>query len=508
MATILNDGRVDSVPEPAGRLLQDGYGYLWLGIGTILAFMAVGTRSDIALAAWVAPIFLLRFVRTSRPLVGIAAVWLVSVGCALVCWILLAAPFQASTIALAVYLGTGFTPPYLLDRLLSPRLGTLGRLLLFPTAWATCEFMMGAFSPVGASYGIRALTQTGNLPLLQLLSVTGVYGIGFLIGWFATVVNWVWENSPSHGKARVIVGSFAAALIVTLLGGAARLALAPAPADYVNIAGLTPSKSVMRSVGYAISTRFPYDQPEMATDAKLKEAYVPIMEDLIAGTSEAARAGAKIVVWSELAVRLPASDKPALLAKAAEVAKKEHVYINVTSGTPGLKNEANLIGPDGKIVWNYEKSNPVPGLENLHRGQTPVPVAQTPFGRLTTVICYDANFPTLNRVKADILMVPAFDWPQAGYSHTMKWANLRAIENGYSFFRTDFNGQSAAFDQYGHVLATQDATRGDRNILYADVPVRGVSTFYNMVGDLFAWLCVLAAIGFAGLAIVRPNRVS
>jgi apolipoprotein N-acyltransferase len=86
----------------------------------------------------------------------------------------------------------------------------------------------------------------------------------------------------------------------------------------------------------------------------------------------------------------------------------------------------------------------------------------------------------------------------------MKVARLRAIENGYSMIRVDYNGVSAAFDAYGRVLAMQNTLRGENHTMMVDLPIKGVSTLYNRVGDVFAWLCIAATLALSIIGIVRP----
>ena len=45
-----------------------------------------------------------------------------------------------------------------------------------------------------------AYTQYGNLPLLQVISLTGAYGVSFLIAWFASVGNRAWEQRSRAGR--------------------------------------------------------------------------------------------------------------------------------------------------------------------------------------------------------------------------------------------------------------------------------------------------------------------
>ncbi|WP_089958684.1 nitrilase-related carbon-nitrogen hydrolase [Lentzea xinjiangensis] len=96
-----------------------------------------------------------------------------------------------------------------------------------------------------------------------------------------------------------------------------------------------------------------------------------------------------------------------------------------------------MTGPDGAVLWTYQKSHPVPGLEPYRPGTGVAPVVSTPYGRLSSVICYDAHFPSMMRADADIMLVPGGDWPQIGHVHS-EMAGLRAIENGYSLVRQDY----------------------------------------------------------------------
>ena len=89
---------------------------------------------------------------------------------------------------------TGLTMlPYLADRLITPRLGGFVATLVFPLAFTMFEYL-SSFGPSGTINSI-ANTQYGNLPLLQVVSVTGIWGLTFLITWFAAVVNWAWEQA-------------------------------------------------------------------------------------------------------------------------------------------------------------------------------------------------------------------------------------------------------------------------------------------------------------------------
>jgi apolipoprotein N-acyltransferase len=88
-----------------------------------------------------------------------------------------------------------------------------------------------------------------------------------------------------------------------------------------------------------------------------------------------------------------------LLDKVAAVARAESVYVNAAIGVPFERNETYLVAPDGREQSHYRKNQPVPGLEPVAPFVNDAPVVQTPFGRLSNVICYDGDFPTLIRIS-------------------------------------------------------------------------------------------------------------
>src|SRR5215470_1042452 len=100
---------------------RDRLSFLWLALGILL--LAFGTvKWTIPLAAWLYPVFLLRFVRTQPLLRGILLVLLAS---ALV-WAVELPGFVPVPWVLYVPIVFGysvlFTLPYLIDRVLAPRL--------------------------------------------------------------------------------------------------------------------------------------------------------------------------------------------------------------------------------------------------------------------------------------------------------------------------------------------------------------------------------------------------
>ncbi|MFE3653060.1 nitrilase-related carbon-nitrogen hydrolase [Streptomyces sp. NPDC057579] len=496
MNTTSTAGRTDRTgPRPPAARAR----WALLALGTAAHLLADGGRWDIAAAAWIFPVLLLRFARTGRAWSGALWLWAANLAAAAFWLAESALGFSPVTLAGAAALAALLTLPYLLDRLLVGRLRPWAALLVFPAAVAGAEFLITLLSPFGTAYGSQATTQFGALPLLQLVSVTGSYGIGFLIAWCAAVVNLLWETA-SWRAARRAVATCAAVLLAVVLAGGARLAFFPPDGPTVRVAAVTADAALIRAqkAAYARATGGRADLVAHPPPG-LRTAQRAVRDSLLAATRREAAAGAKIVVWPEQAVRVPVADEPATVAAAQEEARRSRIYLEIglgvhTARAPAYgRNETLLIDPRGTVQWTYQKAHPIPGSETFTPGDGRVPVAATPYGRLANVICYDADFPGMMRVPADIMLVPSHDWREYGRTHTRK-AALRAIEGGYALVRPDGEGVTAAFDNQGHVLAATDYFTTDRQATVAYVPVRGTTTVYDRIGDTFAWLC-LAAVG-------------
>ncbi|MFJ5921239.1 nitrilase-related carbon-nitrogen hydrolase [Kitasatospora sp. NPDC092948] len=474
--------------------------------GTAAMLFAVGGRWDVAASAWVFPVFLLAFSRRSGVWSGAGWVWGAH-GAAAVFWVWESAiGFNPVVVGGAVGLAALQTAPFLVDRLLSGRLRPWQGALVFPAGLAAAEFLITVLSPFGTAFGSLAVTQYDNLPLLQVVSVTGPYGVGFLIGWFAATVLRI-RRWPSW-RSGAVCGSV---LVAVLLAGGARLASGPDGGPTVRVAGVSPSRAVVNAEEAALEQLSAENVQFRAAPGAEAGAITDAVEaDLLASTRREAAAGAKIVVWPEEAVRTQEAQAGAVIAAAQEGARQSGVYLEVglrvdsAAGPAQDRDEALLIDPSGTVLWTYRKAHPIPGSESYAPGDGRVPVADTPYGRIADVICYDADFPALMQVRADLMLVPSHDWREYGSAHTKK-AALRAVENGYSLIRQDSAGVSTAFDSRGRVLATADWFGTDQQTVVAQLPTHRTATVYNRIGDTFARLCLAAVAALAVTALIRRH---
>ncbi len=503
----------------------DRLSYLWLVMAAAL-FLFYAGRWTIPLAAWLAPLFLLRFVRVQRPLPGLLIAWLVRAAVAAVVLRGILNPPGTSIgvgyFVLVLLLTLVAMLPYLADCLIVPRLPSFVATLVFPLAYTTVEYLASR-GPNGTITSL-ANTQYGDLPLMQLVSVTGIWGITFLISWFAAVVNWAWEHDFAWPTVRGGGALYAGILSMVLLGGGARLALFPPTATTVRVAGVSASQVAVtaynQQLPQATLTSLLSGTATPADRAVARTAFAIIDDDLLTRTQQEARAGAKIVAWPEASstgANILDEDRPALLQRAGALAKQEGIYLDMGVGVylsdasppPLLMDEAVLIDPTGNVVWTYEKTHPAPGDPAIVPSDGRVPLVDSPYGRLGNAICFDLDFPGMvrqaGRGRADIFLGPADDWQAEDPAHAHD-ATFRAIENGFSLVRQASGGLAIAVDYEGRVLAASDYFTTDHQVMVADVPTHGVHTIYATIGDLFAWLCIIGLVALIGLAVLERRK--
>jgi apolipoprotein N-acyltransferase len=199
-----------------------------------------------------------------------------------------------------------------------------------------------------------------------------------------------------------------------------------------------------------------------------------------------------------------------------EVAAHEDIYLAIPLVTiyedPNWlpENKLIVVDPAGDIVLEHLKYG-----GNLVEGSRPgdgvLRTFESPFGTMSGVICWDADFPTTvrqaGRNGTDILLLPSNDSREIDPLHT-QMAVFRAIENGVSLVRQASNGLSMATDPYGRVLAAMDHFLASEWVMVAQVPTQGVFTVYSVIGDLLGWLALVGFVGIVIWAVVQRRRAA
>jgi len=469
--------------------------------GSLLVGFSTG-RWLAPLAAWIGPALIMRFARDHTvgrgyPLIIIAYVLAFLIGFGEMWFSGWGVMLMAG---LALLYGFLWSLPYLADRLMSPRLPGFLSTLIYPLAAATIEFVNIHTNPVG-TWGMTGFTQYGDLPLMQLASVTGMIGITFLMGWFASVANWAWENRGRSVEILPGLAAFGVVLAAVYLFGFIRLNLAPTSetGNTVRVAGIIPASLS------GISDVRNIDLQEY------REAYFnkTVLES---------QAGARVVVWPEISGFGPTSDEKSLITRAQEVARQNEIYLaiplytypdNIDSGQLA-ENKLLLFDPAGNIVIEHIKYGGHVFEGNRIQGNGKLQTVETPFGVISGVICYDGDYPAIIQQAGwkgtSLMLVPSKDWREIDPVHT-HMAVFRAIENGMSLVRQTDDGLSIAVDPYGRVLAQTDFFGASDRTMVAQVPVKHVTTVYTLFGRWLEWLAPLGLFFIIARAIVVRHKV-
>jgi apolipoprotein N-acyltransferase len=398
--------------------------------------------------------------------------------------------------------------PFALDRLTALKLSGMGSILMFPMAWVAVEFLRSRLTP-GATWGSIAYTQYGYLPLMQVAAFVGIWGISFLVAWFASTLDWAWSRGFDWRIVRTPVLTCAVAIVAILVAGSLRIALAPT--DRPSLRTATLNRPVDLFVPGEM-TRIAEGSISSEERERLAEKLEQLRAWFLEGSRREARAGARLIVWPEQNLLIPAQNEAAFFERARRLAVDERAFLAMGMGTIHsdarlpFENKLVLIDPSGRVVMSYLKSHPVEGWEAriMRVGDGRVPVVETSAGRIAGAICYDADFPEFirqaGRGAADLLIVPVNDWKEIKDVHFRMHA-FRAIENGVPLIRAAASGLSAAFDPWGRVLGVADYFAPGDRALVVQVPVGRIRTLYARTGDWFAWLCVAGVVVALGISL-------
>ena len=511
---------------PASNPVTSRWSWLWLVIGAaLLPFTSI--QPSLAIAAWLAPVFLLRFARTRRARVGIPLIALVQAIALGINWFVGTAPSPLAVSGVVV--GLLATLAYLIDRLLTPHLSGLVRTLVFPLVLTTTDWLgswlaglltswlLPSFLAAAGAWDSPGYTQASIAPLVQLVSVTGMWGLTFLMGWFASTTNALWEHGFDLRRTRRSLIAFGAVCGAVLIFGTIRIAAPSSEAPTVTVAAITTREDLFATITAINPRDLMPGTPAQRASARLINT--PIADDLFASTERAAREGAKIITWGETSAPTLEEDTPAMIARAASLARQQGIYLQVglvvfrnTDRYPFLENRALLLDPTGATAWDYHKAHPTPGENTVVApGPRTLPVVDTPYGRLAPAICYDMDFPDLIRqagqAGVDILLAPYKDWESIRVQHA-QMATFRAVENGFAIVRPSLSGISTIIDAQGRVLARADALEPGEPTAVANVTTQRTTTLYARFGDWFAYLLVACFAALTTATLLRRRRGS
>jgi len=372
----------------------------------------------------------------------------------------------------------------------------------------------------GFPWALLGYSQVTVLPVAQVASVVGVYGLSALLTFVAAALA---APVVLGGRARFVYPAIATLMV----GGCAtwghfRVEASPLlrDGDPVRVAVI---------------------QGNIEQDDK----WNPALRDAISArylamTRRALDAGATFIMWPESSTpfyferdlirggeirRLATETGATLLIGSDQI---EPLQATTLGQKPAARyyNAAFLVKPDGQVGAVYRKMHLVPfgeyvPLANLLFFVGPIVEAVSAFtpgvdpvllpigGHLaSTAICYEVIFPSLIRRfvqdGSELLTTITNDaWygrSSAAYQHWDQ-ASMRAIEQGRYLARAANTGISGFVDPYGRVIEKTDLFH--EAIVVGDLRFIKSRTLYSRVGDLVAWL----SLALSAAALVASFRI-
>lgn len=372
--------------------------------------------------------------------------------------------------------------------------------------WVAMEFIR-SFGTLGFPWINLALTQSTYLPVIQMLEVTGTYGISFwIILVNAALYGFLFPPTREKVSAVLPILIF---LLPWVLGGIRLWTLKPPEGKSFSVAIVQPNVN-----------------PLEKWDRSKKTELFALMDSL---HTQANALKPDLVLWPEAA--LPAYLRLNTTARKPIMEKIRSSGIPLLTGTPDQIRKENestryynstiLLKPDGTLTM-YAKLKLVPfgeyvpfsnwltfldkmnfGQGNFEQGKE-FTVFEVNSVKFSNMICYDSSFPSLAREfirsGARFLTIQSNDgwWGvSSGPFQHFELARLRAVENRVPVVRSANTGISGYFLPSGKTLGK--LSFNSAGIQLAEVTLSDRVSFYSRFGDVFAWMMVLLSIGFIGL---------
>jgi apolipoprotein N-acyltransferase len=385
--------------------------------------------------------------------------------------------------------------------------------VLAPCIWAATELgRTYVFS--GFPWVLLGYSQATVLPIAQLASLVGVYGLSMLVVSTSAAIVIASDRrilSKLHRFSPAVASIVAIAVIA---GWGARR---------VNRAALTTEGTPIR-VGMIQGN----------VDQAIKwnpSSAAAIFQDYIGKTRRAIAQGASLVLWPESSTPFMFEEDPAGAEIVRSVAREARVPIlfgsdQIERGAPAkYYNSAFLVRADGTTAGVYRKMHLVPfgeyvPLQQLLFFSAPLTEQVGTFtpgakgellpidGHLVSVsICYEVVYPALVRESvaagSELLTTITNDaWfgpTSAPYQH-FEQASMRAIEQGRYLVRAANTGISGIVDPYGRVLRRTEIYQPA--VVVGDARFLTARTIYSRIGDLAAYVSLAVTLAL----LVAPRR--
>ena len=362
--------------------------------------------------------------------------------------------------------------------------------LIVPGFWVLYEYVTSLVS-VHGTIGNYGYSQIRFLPILQIASVTGIWGISFSIFLFAATAAAL--LSAGSVQQKLPAALMASVFLVAVFGyGFWRLAATPMNSPSVKVGLIASDDAKMLVASTPQQTQYVFDQ------------YGKEMQTL---TSQ----GVQVFVLPEHSGPITDASEPVTDAALEELAKQTHAFIAVGVDRIESKrawNQERLYAPNGTLLTTYNKHHLLPHWEDQFTPSTSRSTVSEPSGTWGLEICKDLDFPRLSRQYSQdgvgLMLVPGWDFFLDGWSHG-SIAIMRGVEGGFSVARSAKKSILYVADDRGHVLGQHGTDFTPFATVVTTVPVRHDVTIYSRFGDWFAWFDIALLLALLGMPFIARD---
>ena len=345
-------------------------------------------------------------------------------------------------------------------------LPTTLQIFLIPIVGTVTEFLimnLPVIMKVGGAFGFFSLSRTQwlNIPILQMASFTGMYGVTFLI----LLVNCALAYAIIHYKETKHISK--QAIAVLLIFGIIFTC------GWISIPKSTTGDTTVVII---------QAKPQVMETKHVNELYVNLSEYSL-------RYEPKIILWSFWTNYEPVETVGPFARDYVDFSKEHNVYLI------GLEE---IVYPNGKIehcTMSYHFINLFDGFIpfDLNKILPKIHGFDTRFGKLGMLLCMESSstIPARQLVEdgTQFIVVTSSDRPVIGAFPGLIGGNVvyRAVEHRiYTALFYESEG-SIIVDPYGRIIS--DITP-EPEIVAGKISFTNETTFYTKYGDVFGWTIV------------------